>query len=393
MRVPEQLSLEQAIERVAGGIARHEAVSVFVEALRVAADADAMPEAASALLGEEGTLAYAKPAAPEARDATDRVRAACRLAARLFGAAQLEPPLALGTASETAPERFPTLRHLRDAFELELLLSGTPPPTDIERRMAIAALMAKARQFRLPVAPPPVTAAAPPPRPRAAPEEPLPGAIDPSAEITEPSMPAQKPVPARWLMVAGLAAIALVVTALLMRGEPPAPVAGPAPAAAALAPEIALPPPEVSPSRPPPAVADARRVERAAPLPAAEASVRPEYPPRPAEAAPRALRNLRRRSAAADARAPARAKLQLGDESLKQGRFFEAVIAFREALENEPPLAVAARRLGDAYRAHQDDDLAVSAYERYLELEPSAPDADEVRDAVEELRSSTPLAR
>ena len=392
MRVPEQLSLEQAIERVAGGIARHEAVSVFLEALRVAAAADAMPEAASALLGEEGTLAYAKPATPEALDAAGRVRAACRLATRLFGAAQLEPPLALGTASETAPERFPTLRHLRDAFELELLLSGTPPPTDIERRMAIAALMAKAREFRLPVAAPPARPAVQPPPPRAAPEESLPVAIDPSAEITEPSMPAQKPVPARWLMVAGFAAIALVVAALLMRAQPP-PVAAPAPAAAAIAPEIALPPPEMSPSRPPPAVADARRVERAAPLPAAEASVRPEYPPRPAEAAPRALRNLRRRSAVADARAPARAKLQLGDASLKQGRFFEAVIAFREALENEPPLAVAARRLGDAYRAHQDDDLAVSAYERYLELEPSAPDADEVRAAVEELRSGTPLAR
>jgi Tfp pilus assembly protein PilF len=99
------------------------------------------------------------------------------------------------------------------------------------------------------------------------------------------------------------------------------------------------------------------------------------------------VRKLRRRAAAADAGAAARAKLQLGDESLKQGHFFEAVIAFREALNQDPPLPLAARRLGDAYRTHQDDDLALAAYERYLELDPSAQDADEVRDAVEQLRS------
>jgi len=87
------------------------------------------------------------------------------------------------------------------------------------------------------------------------------------------------------------------------------------------------------------------------------------------------------------------AKLKLGDESLKQGRFFEALMAFREALDQDPPVPAAARRLGDAYRDHQDTDLAVAAYERYLELAPSAPDADEVRAAVERLRSNTPLAR
>ena len=68
-------------------------------------------------------------------------------------------------------------------------------------------------------------------------------------------------------------------------------------------------------------------------------------------------------------------------------------MAFREAMDQDPPLPVAARRLGDAYRSHQDDDLAVAAYERYLELDPSAPDADEVRDAVGQLRSGTSLAR
>jgi Tetratricopeptide repeat len=394
MRPPEQLSLEQVIARAAsaGPIARNEAVAVFLEALRVAADADAVPDAASALLAEEGTLSYPPPAASEPRDPTHRVRSACGLAMHVFGAAQLDPPLALATASDTAPERFPTLRHLRDAFELELLLSGTPPPSDIERRMALAALMAKARQPREAA----VAAVAPARAPTVAPsapsllESPLPFAIDPSARITEPSPSAPPPVAVRWLVVAGAVAIALVVGAMLMRARSPLPEAAARPATAALAPEIALP--EVSAAREPPAVADARPQERP-PLAPPDPSVRPDPPARPTEAAPRSLRNLRRHFATPDPRAPARAKLQLGDESLKQGRFFEAVIAFREALEQDPPLPVAARRLGDAYRSHQDDELAIAAYERYLDLEPQAPDADEVRAAVEELRSSTPVAR
>jgi tetratricopeptide (TPR) repeat protein len=145
--------------------------------------------------------------------------------------------------------------------------------------------------------------------------------------------------------------------------------------------EIALPSLDVRP----PAATDTRAAarERAAP---ASASASPDASPRP----PRKLR--KRATIVADAGSAARAKLQLGDESLKQGRFFEALMAFREALDQDPPVPAAARRLGDAYVAHQDTDLAVAAYERYLELEPSAPDAEEVRAAVEQLRSSTPIA-
>ena len=135
--------------------------------------------------------------------------------------------------------------------------------------------------------------------------------------------------------------------------------------------------------RPPPATPDARGPvrERAVAVPSA-----------PPEAASPPVRKLRRRTAISERDASTRAKLQIGDEALKQGRFFEALMAFREALDQEPPVAAAARRLGDAYRSHQDADLAVTAYERYLELDPSAKDAEEVRGLVEELRSSSPLA-
>jgi hypothetical protein len=379
MQGREPLTLDQAIRRAAAGgtLVRHEAVAVFLEVLRLAADSQTAPDAATTLLGEDGSLAFAPGRPAEASGPAEPIRAAGRLATALFGAAHLEPPLALAGAAETAPERFPTLPHLRDAFELDLLLSGTPPPTDSERRMAIAALVAKARQLR-------GTSAGPRPRqPEPLPAE-LPRAPDPSTRITEPPAPAvrwrwRSP---RWLPLVAAGGLGLLVGALLDREPSRAPPATPTPAATAVVPEIPLPPLDV---RPAPAAADPRVAPRERVAPAAAAPL-PETAPRPS-------RKLRRRVASADAAAAGRAKLQVGDEALKQGHFFEALMAFREALDQDPPVPAAARRLGDAYRTHQDDDLALAAYERYLELDPAAPDGDEVRAAVEQLRSGTSLAR
>src|SRR5256714_302219 len=180
MQGREPLTLDQAIRRAAsaGTLVRHEAVAVFLEVLRLAAESQTVPDAATTLLGEDGSLAFAAERPAGAPEPAEAIRAAGRLAAGLFGAAHLEPPLALAGAAESAPERFPTLRHLRDAFELDLLLSGTPPPTEVERRMAIAALVAKARQLR--------GTSAGPRRP-----EPVRRgrAPDPSTRITEPPTP------------------------------------------------------------------------------------------------------------------------------------------------------------------------------------------------------------
>ena len=84
--------------------------------------------------------------------------------------------------------------------------------------------------------------------------------------------------------------------------------------------------------------------------------------PAPApDASPRPVRPLRRRVAApTEASVAAHARLQQGDESLREGRLFEALIAFREALETDPSFAAAARRLGDAYREHHDTALAIA---------------------------------
>ena len=370
MQGREPLTLDQAVRRAAsaGTLVRHEAVAVFLEVLRLAAESQTVPDAATTLLGEDGSLALASERPVEAPEPAEPIRAAGRLAAGLFGAAHLEPPLALAGAAESAPERFPTLRHLRDAFELDLLLSGTPPPTEVERRMAIASLVAKARQLR-------GTSAGP-----RRPEPVRPGrAPDPSTRITEPPTPRVHWRSPRWLPLVAAGGLGLLAVILLDR-EPSRPAQATEVLPAALAPEIPLPPVD---ARAAPAVADPRPPARERAAPAAPSS----------DIAPRPSRKLPRRVATADAAAAARAKLQIGDESLKQGHFFEALLAFREALDQDPPLPAAARRLGDAYRAHQDDELAVAAYERYLELDPAAPDADDVRAAVEQLLSGTPLAR
>ena len=400
----EQLTLDQFIRSAgaAGAPSRSEAVAVFLELLRLASESQAIPDAGTTLLEENGTLTFRTSPGNRASDPGEPVRAASRLAKRLFGAANLEPPLSLDGAAESAPERFPTLRHLLDAFELELLLSGTPPPTEVERRMAIAAVMAKARQLPGPIARPPLARLIQPmtdPGPPWADPRPI-VHDDPSMRVTEPPEPmirlrrpqlvssllaAVRRAHPQWGQLVAVGAIGLWLGVLLGRGMSPKPVPS-RPVAAALGPEIALPPPDV---RPPPVVAESKAPARASPATAAQPP--PEGSPRPVR------KSLRRHTATAVADAgPAPVpgtKLQAGDDSLKQGRFFEALIAYREALDQDPPVPAAARRLGDAYREHQDTDLAVTAYERYLELAPGAPDADEVRAAVEQLRSSTPLTR
>jgi len=398
----EELTLDHAIERAAaaGTLARYEIVSVFLEVLRLAVDSALVPEPSRVVLAEDGSLSFTQPPAPPSVDDVAAVRAACLLASALFRAARLEPPLVLQDGVHKAAERFPTLRHLRDAFELDLLLSGTSPPTEIERRMAIAALMAKARQLR-------GTSAGPRRREPARNHQLAPApSISPDAAITSPAIalrlpawlrfPAELRLPAalrrqppRWAVVAGAALAGALLTALLQRSSakhaaPPAVLVSTPVEAPRATPEVR----GASSAAP----ADSRIAVRDRTTTPAAPAVRDKAVPAAggtSDASPRPVRPLRRRVAAAnEAGAAARTKLQQGDESLREGRLFEALVLFREALESDPTLAPAARRLGDAYREHHDNALAVSAYERYLEMEPSAPDAEEVRSALEELRAA-----
>ena len=184
MQGREDLTLDHAIERAAaaGTLVRHEVVSVFLELLLLAVDSSLVPEPSRVVLADDGRLSFTQPPGPANVDPAVPVHAACVLATSLFRAAKLDPPASLQGALETAAARFPTVRHLRDAFELELLIAGTPSPTELERRMAIAALMAKARQLR-------GTSAGPPRRRREQPrkDEAQLGQISPHAAITVPA--------------------------------------------------------------------------------------------------------------------------------------------------------------------------------------------------------------
>lgn len=405
MQGREELTLDHAIARAsaAGTLVRHDVVSVFLEMLLLSVDSAMVPEPSRVVLAEDGSLSFTQPPAPAIVDPAVSVHAACALATSLFRAAKLDPPLSLQGALHTAAERFPTLPHLRDAFELELLISGTPPPTGVERRMAIAALMAKARQLR-------GTSAGPHRRPREQPrldQEAQPGRISPHAAITSPALhlrlptwmhlrlptwmhfrlPAwiRRPLP-RWAPVVAAALGGAFAAMLLQRS------AGkqPQPTVSAATPALLEAPRAVDARPPPPVTADPRVAVRDRPAPTApavrERGNAAQTGPAP-DASPRPVRPLRRRVAAAtEASGAARTRMQQGDESLRQGRLFEALVAFREALDADPSFAAAARKLADTYREHHDTALAIAAYERYLEMDPSAADAEEVRTALEELR-------
>lgn len=73
--------------------------------------------------------------------------------------------------------------------------------------------------------------------------------------------------------------------------------------------------------------------------------------------------------------------LQQGHDLVVQGpkKADAAIAAYTKALELEPGLAAAERGLGISYAAKEQDARAVRHYRRYLELEPDADDADEVK--------------
>ena len=350
------MTLVEALER-AGSLARKDAAAIFLEVLQLAVEGGSLLDADRLLVGEDGSLVPLTEPAQAALEPIDQVRAASALAVTLFGAAGTEPPFGLRPDLPGATDRFPTLRHLLDAFELQLLISrapgAPPPPARVDCRMAVAALVARAQQAR---SPPAVEAPA------------QAGAQDAAA-----SPPVRSP---RWVGFAAAALVGAAIAVLVQRSLPGS-SAAPAPPARPLQPAVA----SVFPA---PALEEPLR-----PSAAADAAVPAPFRPS-ADARHRPLRRLRWRDGTEDtARLErARARLQLGDQALDEGRVFQALVAFRQALEDDPELLAALRGLGDAYRLHHDDPLAIDAYQRYLDIDPDGPDADEVRAALDEMRAA-----
>ena len=76
-----------------------------------------------------------------------------------------------------------------------------------------------------------------------------------------------------------------------------------------------------------------------------------------------------------------------GDAELERGSYESAAENFQAALNNDSTVAVAWRGLGIAHLMRHDEEAARKAYEKYLQLAPSAPDARDIRKAIAELNA------
>jgi len=80
-------------------------------------------------------------------------------------------------------------------------------------------------------------------------------------------------------------------------------------------------------------------------------------------------------------------QVRRGEAALEQGHADEALVSFRAALESEPNIAAAFRGMGMAYAAQGQNVQALWAYDKYLRLAPLAPDAEEIRKSIRELKA------
>ena len=144
-------------------------------------------------------------------------------------------------------------------------------------------------------------------------------------------------------------------------------LASPKPAARAPAPADPRPGPAAASMVPAPPVA---ATPIANPAPTANATPNPTRP-----------------SAAELARAVAEAQVKRGDLELERGHYESAAEEFQQALASDANLAVAWRGLGIAHLMRHDEESARRAYEKYLQLAPSAPDARDIRKAIAELNA------
>jgi tetratricopeptide (TPR) repeat protein len=81
----------------------------------------------------------------------------------------------------------------------------------------------------------------------------------------------------------------------------------------------------------------------------------------------------------------AKKELQVGEEYWKKHSYKGAAMRFREATRWNPNLTEAWLRLGEAEEKRKDAAAAKEAYTKYLELQPDAKDAGEIRKKIASL--------
>ena len=147
--------------------------------------------------------------------------------------------------------------------------------------------------------------------------------------------------------------------------QPPAVAQAPAPSAAEAKPQT--PPPSDVKAEAKPAGTEAKPPPADAPPPQS-ADAKPPLATPPLSASP--------------------TQLERGEVELEYGRVDAAIDAFRRAIKDEPKLAAAWRGLGTAYVLRHQNDSALAAYQKYLQLSPNAPDRADIRRAMAELKAS-----
>jgi hypothetical protein len=193
--------------------------------------------------------------------------------------------------------------------------------------------------------------------------------------------------------------------------EPPAPVAAP-PAAAEppkaeppkAEPVVVAPAPPPAPEPAPPAVPKPEPAKPVAPSRPAEppkAVAKLESPKKPDKKVdPRSYDRAKRAqlarpsakaqpidpyaASAGGSRDPV-ASYRTGLQQYARGETTAALLTFRSSLANSPSFAPTWRGLGLVYEKLGNRSQARSAFRRYLQLAPTAPDADQVRDRLERL--------
>jgi Tfp pilus assembly protein PilF len=78
--------------------------------------------------------------------------------------------------------------------------------------------------------------------------------------------------------------------------------------------------------------------------------------------------------------------LEVGTFYLKKKNYDAAIDRFRDALKYKPNFARPHLLMGQAYEKKKEKARAVEHYEKYLEIVPTAPDAEKVRQRIEKLR-------
>ncbi|MEM7677887.1 MAG: tetratricopeptide repeat protein [Myxococcota bacterium] len=81
------------------------------------------------------------------------------------------------------------------------------------------------------------------------------------------------------------------------------------------------------------------------------------------------------------------AALLFGVGALDRGQYPSAVKALEQAVDHNPALAIAHRRLGDALLAQRKFEEAASSYKMFLTLKPDTPDAEVLRALLNDLSS------